>query len=326
MSTVDGLIAPEPIPPEVASSPRRRRRTKPGSTESRPVGSKKSAWYGWLFALPALLMYAVFELYPVITAINYSFFDWDGIGVGKAVGLQNYARVFTEPQLLSSILHSFFLIIFFTFLPLAIALLVASIVREMKSKFFGATARVAMFLPQIIPGAAAAIAWTWMYSQNGAVNQLLSAVGLGSVTRAWLGDFTWALPSVGIIGTWLAMGLCTLLLLSGIGKIDESLYEAAQLDGANRLQQFRSITLPGLRREIGVCITITIISALASFDVVYMSTQGGPGYSTMVPGVQVYQLAFTENRIGQSSALAIVLSILVLLVILPIQRIFREQD
>jgi raffinose/stachyose/melibiose transport system permease protein len=182
-----------------------------------------------------------------------------------------------------------------------------------------------MFLPQIIPGAASAIAWTWMYSPNGAVNQILGAVGLGSLQRTWLGDFTWALPAVGVIGTWLATGLCTLLLLAGIGKIDASIYEAAMIDGANRIQQFFAITLPGLRQEIGVCITITIIAALASFDVVFMSTQGGPGYSTTVPGVQVYQLAFTENRIGQSSALAIVLSLLVLAIILPIQRFFRER-
>ena len=119
--------------------------------------------------------------------------------------------------------------------------------------------------------------------------------------------------------------MCTLLLLAGIGKIDATLYEAADLDGAGRIAQFRSITLPGLRQEIGVCVTITVISALASFDVVFMSTQGGPGYSTMVPGVQVYQLAFTENRIGPSSALAIVLSILVLIVIVPLQRVFREK-
>ncbi len=327
MSSIDGAIAPEPpaATPSIDSARSRpRRRERAGSP--RPVGSRRAAWLGWLFALPALVMYAIFELYPVITAIQYSFFNWDGIGAATPAGISNYVRVFTEPRLFSSILHSFFLIIFFTFLPLGIALVVATIVREMRSKFFGASARVLMFLPQIIPGAAAAVAWTWMYSPNGAVNQLLNAVGLHSLTRAWLGDFTWALPSVGVIGTWLAMGLCTLLLLAGIGKIDGSLYEAAQLDGANRLQQFRAITLPGLRREIGVCVTITIISALASFDVVYMSTQGGPGYSTMVPGVQVYQLAFTENRIGQSSALAIVLSLLVLVVILPIQRFFREED
>jgi raffinose/stachyose/melibiose transport system permease protein len=91
------------------------------------------------------------------------------------------------------------------------------------------------------------------------------------------------------------------------------------------VQQFRAITLPALRQEIGVCVTITIISALASFDVVFMSTQGGPGYSTMVPGVEVYQLAFTESRIGQSTALAVLLSLIVLLVILPLQRLFREK-
>ena len=164
-----------------------------------------------------------------------------------------------------------------------------------------------------------------MYSDNGVVNQFFRAIGLESFARAWLGDFSWALVAVGFVGTWLATGLCTLLLLAGIGKIDPTIYEAANLDGASRFAQFRSVTLPGLRQEIGVCVTITIISASASFDVVYMTSQGGPGYSAQVPGVQIYQLAFTENRVGQSSALAIVLSILVLLVILPIQRFFREK-
>lgn len=305
----------------------------PGVTGSAPVtpgrgvrsARRRAAWAGWLFALPAAVMYVVFELYPIITSIQYSFYDWDGVGLATPVGLDNYGRVFTEPQLIASIVHAFVLIIFFTILPVIIGLVVASIVRELRSKFFGGLARTLMFLPQIIPGAASAIAWTWMYSSDGAVNQLLSWIGLGSLRKGWLGDFTWALPAVGIIGTWLSTGLCTLLLLSGIGKIDGSLYEAADLDGANRFAKFRSITLPGLRREIGVCVTITIIAALASFDVVFMATQGGPGYSTMVPGVQVYQLAFTENRIGQSSAVAVVLSMLVLVVILPLQRLFREK-
>lgn len=325
MTTVDGLTGPVAVADAASGSsrhalPRERRARFAG----RSVGSK-ARWAGWLFALPALVMYAVFELYPIVTAVQYSFFDWDGISVATPVGLQNYTRVFTEPQLLASIVHSFILIIFFTFLPVLLALVVASIVREIRSTWAGGAARTLMFLPQIIPGAASAIAWTWMYSPDGAVNQILRALGLESLTRAWLGDFTWALPAVGIIGTWLATGLCTLLLLAGIGKIDTSLYEAASLDGANRIQQFRAITLPGLRQEIGVCVTITIIAALASFDVVFMSTQGGPGYATQVPGVQVYQLAFTENRIGQSSALAVVLSIIVLAVILPIQRFFREK-
>ncbi|MBC9822160.1 carbohydrate ABC transporter permease [Terrabacter sp. MAHUQ-38] len=328
MSAVDGLTTPVDVADTVsATAPRR------GSRRGAGLGDRfrgtalpsRARWAGWLFALPALVMYAVFELYPIITAVQYSFFDWDGISVATPVGVENYVRVFTEPQLVASIVHAFILIIFFTFLPVLLALVVASIVREIRSKVAGAVARTLMFLPQIIPGAASAIAWTWMYSPDGAVNQMLRALGLGSLARPWLGDFTWALPAVGVIGTWLATGLCTLLLMAGIGKIDGSLYEAASLDGAGRIQQFRAITLPGLRQEIGVCITITIIAALASFDVVFMSTQGGPGYATQVPGVQVYQLAFTENRIGQSSALAVVLSLIVLAVILPIQRFFKEK-
>ena len=164
-----------------------------------------------------------------------------------------------------------------------------------------------------------------MYTPNGAVNQLLSAVGLESWTRAWLGDFTWALPAVGFIGTWILTGLCTLLLLSAIGKIDAALYEAASLDGAGRWKQFTTVTLPGLKSEIGVCVTLTVIAALASFDVVFMSTQGGPGRVTMVPGVEVYQLGFTESRIGTASALAIVLALLILVVVIPLQRLFREK-
>ena len=116
-----------------------------------------------------------------------------------------------------------------------------------------------------------------MYSPDGVVNQVLQAVGLGSDQHAWLGDFSTALPAVGIIGTWVVTGFCTVLLLVGIAKIDQSLFEAARLDGAGRWREFRAITLPGLRREIVVCVTVTIIAALASFDVVYISTQGGPG-------------------------------------------------
>ena len=270
-------------------------------------------------------MYAVFVLRPLAASIQYSFYDWDGITVATFVGLENYVQVFTDPQLLSSIWHAFFLIIFFTVIPVTVALLVAGLIRELRSKGLGKLAQTLLFIPYVIPAAAAAIAWSWMYATTGAVNQLLSFVGLESVTRAWFGDFTWALPAVGLIGTWINLGFCTILLMSGIGKIDTSLYEAAKLDGAGFLQTFRAITLPGLRQEIGVCVTITIIAALASFDIVFMATQGGPGYATMVPGVQVYQLGFTESRIGLASALALVLSVLVLAVILPLQRLFREK-
>lgn len=280
---------------------------------------------GWLFLLPTLTFYGLFVIWPLISTIQYSFFDWDGYGTATPVGLSNYVRVLTDPQLISSVGHSFFLMIFFTIIPVLLGLVIAALIQEIRLKGLATTSRTLLFLPQIIPGAAAAIAWVWMLSSTGAVNQFLSAIGLESLTRAWLGNFTWALPSVGLIGLWLSLGFCTILLMSGIGKIDVSIYEAAQLDGAGFFQTFRAVTLPGLRQEIGVCVTMTMIAALASFDVVFMSTRGGPGTSTMVPGVQIYQLAFTESRVGLASALAIVLTVLIVAVIGPMQRLFQEK-
>ena len=282
-------------------------------------------WAGWLFALPALAFYGVFNLRPVLMSIQYSFYDWDGVGASTWAGLKNYTAVFTDNEQLDSLLHAFYLILFFTGLPLTLALITASVLRQLQGRFTGALARTLLFLPQIIPGAAAGVAWTWMYSDNGVVNQLLHAIGLDSLARPWLADFTWALTAVGFIGTWLSTGLCTMLLLAGIGKIDNSLYEAARIDGAGPIRQFRAVTLPGLRNEIGVCATITIIAALASFDVVYLSTQGGPGTQTMVPGVAVYNLAFNDSRLGAASALAVVLTLIVIAVIAPLQRLFREK-
>lgn len=281
-------------------------------------------WRGWLFALPALAFYGFFNFRAVLQSMQYSFYDWNGIGPSTWAGLDNYRAVFTDPELVQPLLHALILVVFFTALPVIFGLLAAATMQSIEGRFTGALARTALFLPQIIPGAAAGVAWVWMYSENGVVNQLLRLVGLGEITRAWLGDFDWALVAVGFIGTWLSTGFCTLLLMSGIGKIDPSLYEAAQLDGAGPLARLRHITVPGLKQEIGVCTTVTIISALASFDVVYLSTGGGPGGQTMVPGVKVYDLAFSESRLGDASALAVVLALLIVAIILPLQRLFRE--
>jgi raffinose/stachyose/melibiose transport system permease protein len=278
-----------------------------------------------MWVLPALAVYGGFVLYPLVETVEYSFYNWDGIGVATPAGLGNYQRVFTESALYTSIVNSFVLIVFFTVIPVILGLISAVLMREIRGRGTGTLIRTLLFLPEVIPLAGAAIAWTWMYSPDGVVNQVLHAVGLGSLQQAWLGDFSTALPSVGIIGTWVVTGFCTVLLLVGIAKIDQSLFEAARLDGAGRWQEFRAITLPGLRRELVVCVTVTIIAALASFDVVYISTQGGPGYNTMVPGLEIYQLTFIKQQVGQASALAVVLVALVLVIIVPIQRLGRER-
>jgi raffinose/stachyose/melibiose transport system permease protein len=271
-------------------------------------------------------MYAAFVLLPLALTVQYSLYRWDGIGPSQWVGLKNYATVLTDPDLVGVILNAFRLIFFFSLIPVGLGLVVASVMQRVASGRFGTVTQTVLFLPQIIPLVAAGIAWKWVLSTSGIVNQVLSAVGLDGVTRAWLGDFDFALPAVGIIGAWVLIGLCTILLLTGMSKIDPALYESARLDGAGAVQEFRSITLPSLRQEIGVCITVTVIAALASFDIVYIATGGGPGLATTVPGLDIYQLAFAGRSVGLASALAVVLFILVLVCVLPIQRLARGDE
>lgn len=285
---------------------------------------RRASIIGWLFTLPALGMYAAFVLIPLLLSIYYSFFKWDGIGPMTWVGLRNYVTVFKVPDLLGTIYNAFRLVLWFSLIPVGLGLVVASVIHRVAPGRFGALVRTVVFLPQVIPLVAAGIIWGWLLALPGLVNQILRSIGLGALTRAWLGDFDWALPAVGMIGVWVLLGFCTVLLLTGISKIDPALYEAARIDGASWFQEFIHVTVPLLKQEIGVCLTVTVINALAAFDIVYVATGGGPGNSTAVPGIQIYILAFTEQRIGLASALAVMLMLLVFIVILPIQRLTRE--
>jgi raffinose/stachyose/melibiose transport system permease protein len=293
------------------------------STSARP-GARQRAVAGWLFVLPALTMYGLFVLTPLTQTIRYSLYRWDGIGSATWVGLSNYRTVLDDPDLLGSIFNSFRLVVFFSFIPVVLGLVAASVIHRVVKGRFGSVARTVLFLPQVIPLVAAGIIWGWLLSLSGLVNQVLEAVGLDSLTRAWLGDFDWALPAVGMIGVWVLLGFCTVLLVTAMSKIDTSLYEAARIDGAGWFAEFRAVTLPGVRYEIGVCLTVTIVAALAAFDIVYVSTGGGPGNATAVPGIQIYILAFLERQVGLASALAVLVTLLVLVVILPIQRLTRQ--
>ncbi|TQL44919.1 carbohydrate ABC transporter membrane protein 1 (CUT1 family) [Homoserinimonas aerilata] len=285
--------------------------------------ARRGTLVGWLFVLPALIAYAAFVIYPLLTGVQYSFYRWNGVGASEWVGFANYIRVFTDSTLLGSIRNAFVLIAFFTVIPVAAGLVLATLIRSMRPGFFSSASQTILFLPQIIPLAAAGIAWSWMYAQTGAVNQILNAIGLGFLARPWLGDFQTALPAVGLIGSWVLTGLCAVLFLTGIGKIDQALYEAVRLDGASWWREFITVTIPGLRQEIAVLVTLTVIAALSSFDIIYTTTLGGPGRATLVPGISIYRIGFTQSEVGLASAFGIVLMLLVLACVLPIQRLAR---
>jgi raffinose/stachyose/melibiose transport system permease protein len=266
----------------------------------------------YLYVAPAMLFYAVFAFAPLIYTGWLSFFDWDGITVGTWVGLDNYDRVLSDPAIRQSFVHSLELIFFFAVLPCVLGLALASIVAHGRVRGVGFF-RAVLFLPQTIASVVVAIAFVWVYGPQ--------AVGLGSLARSWLGDFQFALPALGLVGTWVMFGLCMVLFLAGIQKIPLSLYEAARVDGAGPVREFFAVTLPGLRSELAVALTLTTIMALRSFDLVYVATNGGPGSSTTVPGVLVYRNAFSNGAVGLAAAVAVVLTLIIFAVAFVITKV-----
>ena len=274
----------------------------------------------YLYLAPAFVFYLLFAFGPLVYTTWLSFFDWDGLTVGTWAGLDNYDEVLSDPDIRASFVHSFELIFFYAVLPCALALLVATLIAH--SQVRGVTFfRAALFLPQTIATVVVALAWKWVYAPEGPLNEALDAFGLSGISRGWLGDFTWALEALGLVGTWVMFGLCLVLFLAGIQKIPQSLYEAARVDGAGRVREFFAVTLPGLRGELAVALTLTTILALRTFDLIYVSTQGGPGTTTTVPSVLVYQNAFSNGRVGLAAAVAVVLTALIFVVAFGITRI-----
>jgi len=312
----------------VASETATARSTRAAIRPTRPARAqraKRPRWIGLAYVAPAGIIYVLFVIAPGIHTVWLSMFDWDGVTVGRWTGFDNYRAVAQNPLLRGAVLHAFVLVLFFAAIPIALGLLLAAVLGRHRRRGMAAF-RALYFLPQILPMVAVGITWRWMYTDDGAVNQILRAVGLGGVTQAWLGSFHLALPAVGVIGSWALTGLCLVLFMSGMQKVDVSLYEAARLDGAGAVREFFTVTLPALRGEIAVALTITTVAALASFDIVFVTTNGSPGDTTTVPGLLVYRLAFTNGQVGLASALAVTLTALIVVVVVIINRLTREPE
>jgi raffinose/stachyose/melibiose transport system permease protein len=265
-----------------------------------------SPWHALAYVAPALVVYATFVLYPLGRAVHLSLFDWDGLTLATFVGLGNYVEVLTDADLRAAFGHTLVLIVFFALLPTAIGLVLAALLTRARLRglpFFRT------------------VAWRQLYAPDGSVNDLLSLVGLGGLARAWLGDPTFALPAVGVVGTWVQTGLVTLLLMAGISRIPDQLYEAARLDGAGPVREFFAITLPSVRAELAVALTLTVIAALKTFDLIYITTGGGPGNRTSVPSYEVYNRAFRLGEVGSAAAVGVTLTVIIFVINLAVARI-----
>lgn len=281
-----------------------------GRSAARRSGRSQRAWVPYAFLAPALLIYGGFLLFPLGRAVQFSFYEWDGLGASVFVGFDNYVEIARNGQLREAFLHALILIVFFAVLPLLIGLVLAAILTRSNVRGLGFF-RTVIFLPQVIAMVVVAVTWRQIYAPDGPLNQFLRAIGLGGAARAWLGDYTWTLPAVGLIGTWVSTGLVTVLLMAGMSRVPRELYEATRLDGAGAVREFFAITLPSVRGEITVALTLTIVAALKTFDLVYVTTRGGPGNSTTVPSYEVYRRAFELGEVGAAAAVGIVLTVIV---------------
>ena len=292
---------------------RRRRYRPPGQLGGRtPVGGsfrRRATVVGFL--APAIVILGAFVLWPMLSALRLSFTDASGFGRPSFVGLANYVRVFSDPDVLRSIGNTALYAVLFTPVAIAVALVLALALNHPALPFRGFF-RSALFLPFIVSLAVAAFAWSYLLDpQIGLLNHWLQVVGirLGNVLQ----DPTLAMPTVVLVAVWKSFGFYMVIFLAGLQEIPTSLYEAAQLDGANGRQRFANVTFPMLSNTMAFVVIVALIAALQAFDQIYVLTGGGPYRSTETIVMQVYQSGFKDLDLGFASALAYVLLIATLL-------------
>jgi raffinose/stachyose/melibiose transport system permease protein len=314
--------SPEADPPVAVPSGAATDRVRPRvrTPKGRAPGEPRNVAY--LYILPGLAAYALFTLYPLIQTVHLSFYSWDGLTPRTYIGFDNYRTVWDDPEIRAAFKHSLELVIWYSWVPILIGLLLTALLTRFRVRGF-MFFRTVLFLPQTIATVVVAQAFVWIYDPVGPLNKALGAVGLGRYEHAWLASFDWALTSVGWIGTWIEFGLCMVLFLAGVQKIPTTLYEAARIDGAGFWREITAVTLPGLRNELVVAATLTTITALRNFDIVYNTTSGGPGGETEVPSWLMFHDAFEIHQVGLAAAIATALTVIIAAVAIVIGRFSR---
>ncbi len=305
------------------SSPEDRPRARRKLSGRAPGAPRRVAY---LYILPALAFYLLFTLFPLGQTVKLSLYAWDGVSPREYVGFANYRELFGDERIRAGFGHALQLVLFFSVLSIVLGLFLTALLTRFPVRgltFF----RTVLFMPQTIATVVVAQAFVWWYAPEGPLNEFLRAIGLSGYAHTWIGDFDWALRAVGAIGTWVTFGLCMVLFLAGAQRIDGSLYEAARVDGAGAVREFLAVTLPGLRNELVVAATLTTITALRSFDLIYNTTSGGPAGETEVPSWLMFYNAFDlPHRVGYAAAIATMLTLTISAVALVLGRLSRAGE
>lgn len=275
--------------------------------------------------LPALMVYALFYLYPTLSNLRYAFTEWDGLLEPRFVGFENFTRIATNDDIFQKVLgnnveFSFLVIIFQTAFSLLFAIFL------LKNTRASIALRTLYFFPTILSSVSVALVWMFIYEPNlGALNTLLRNVGLDSLALSWLGSETITLRAIAFTQVWFHTGQMMVVYIAGLQQIPQELYEAAEMDGASRWQQFKSVTWPMALPTTAVVMAYTTIQSFRAFDLIYTMTGGGPNNSTNILVTLIYQSAFGEYRFGYAASLSVYLVIFILLLTWLQRRILRTK-
>ncbi len=273
---------------------------------------RRSPVPAYLLLLPALLFFAGYILYPIIHTFLLGFSSWSAVDQTRlAVGWKNYTDLWRDPNFTVALRNNglFILISLAVQLPLALLIAVGVGSALRRHQFL----RTLFFAPFVLPVVAVGLIWKLIYEPSlGSLNALLTALHLDSLARGWLGESDVAIFAVIAVSCWRYVGFHMMIVLAGVQAISDDLYEAARLDGATGWQAFWHVTLPNLRRVLLVDALLITVGSVKIFDLVKVMTDGGPGFASDVLATFMYRTAFTEDRMGYSAAIAVIMLLITL--------------
>lgn len=270
----------------------------PGAARAR----RRSAVVGWAFLAPLLLLNLLVVLGPSIATVYYSLTDWSGLGPAKFIGLENYTKAFADPDVHQALLHNVIWFVLFGTVPLAMGLLGAYLLSQVRR--FQMLFRALYFIPYVVASVVNAAVWKMLLSPTSGIGKQFG------IDHSWLGDTSTSLLSVNFVVDWHWWGFLAVIFLAAMQSIDPELYDAASVDGANRWQQYLSVTLPGIRPTMIFVLLMTVIWTLKAFDYIYIMTQGGPAGSSEVVSTLMYDEAFNQYSAGYAAALGLSMTVI----------------
>jgi raffinose/stachyose/melibiose transport system permease protein len=278
-----------------------------------------------LFLLPALALYLVFVLLPIVQAAHYSLYKWNGLTpLTDFIGLKNYQVALSNDAFTTAVGNNLLIIVLSLGIQIPFSLAVALMLNR---RFPGRTVfRLLFFLPYVLSEAITGIVFSLMLQPGSVLDGALGGVGLGGLVQDWLGDSTIVMFTLFVIISWKYFGFHMIILLAGLQGIPRELEEAAMIDGASRRQAFRYVTFPLLGPTLRVSVFLSMIGALQLFDMVWVMTAGGPLNASGTMAIAMFKAGFKNTQMGYGSALAVILFLFGLIVALAYQRFVLRRD